>query len=102
MGIFVGCFLAWQCALLVTMFTAFIWPRPQGWPATNLLVQHFSAIVGLPAICVMSFAVVWSFRAISGPIEFEALGFKLRGASGPVILWIATLLALTVSLKLLW
>jgi hypothetical protein len=35
-------------------------------------------------------------------IEFEAAGFKFRGASGPVVLWIFCYLAIVTSIKLLW
>ena len=100
--VFVAVFAAWQIALISAMTIAFIWPRPADWPVTALIVEHFAAIVGLPAICVMAFAVVWSFRTFSGPIEFEVIGFKLRGASGPVVLWVATMLALTLAVRLLW
>jgi hypothetical protein len=41
-------------------------------------------------------------RETTGKLEFEALGFKFRGASGPVVLWVLCYFAITLSIKLLW
>jgi hypothetical protein len=38
----------------------------------------------------------------SGPIEFEGLGFKFKGASGPVVLWVFCFLAIAGAIKLVW
>jgi hypothetical protein len=45
--------------------------------------------------------VVLSLSYVAGPIEFEALGFKFRGASGPVVLWVMCFLALVIGLYVL-
>jgi hypothetical protein len=37
-----------------------------------------------------------------GPIEFEAFGFKLRGASGPIVLWVFCFLSIAAAFQLLW
>jgi hypothetical protein len=42
--------------------------------------------------------VVLVLRAAAGPIEFEVLGLKFRGASGPVVLWIPCFLAIVVGI----
>ena len=39
---------------------------------------------------------------VSGPIEIEVLAFKLNGAAGPVILWIACFLSMVLGIKVLW
>lgn len=39
---------------------------------------------------------------VHGTIAFEGLGFKFRGASGPVVLWVFGYLAIVGSIKLLW
>lgn len=54
----------------------------------DLLQAHFAAIVGLPSAAVASFFLVATLRQASGPIEIDTPGFKLRGASGPIWLWI--------------
>jgi hypothetical protein len=48
-----------------------------------------------------SFSIVSLFKVTNGPIEFEALGFKFHGASGPVVLWLLCFLAVVVSFHLL-
>jgi hypothetical protein len=41
-------------------------------------------------------------KVTSGPIEFEAIGFKFRGASGPIVLWVFCFLSIAVAFHLLW
>ncbi|MGH6823647.1 MAG: hypothetical protein ACREC4_09205, partial [Methylocella sp.] len=59
-------------------------------------------IVGLPTATGVSVAIVVFLRQTDGPIEFEGLGFKLKGAAGQVTMWILTFLAMAVAMKLLW
>jgi hypothetical protein len=48
---------------------------------------HLGAAIGVPLSAIVAFIMVTVFEVKSGPIEFEALGLKFRGASGPIILW---------------
>ena len=68
----------------------------------KILREHSGAVVGLPMAAVLSLWVVTILRYKSGPIEFDVLGFKFRGASGPVILWILCFLIVILGIKLLW
>ncbi len=68
----------------------------------QLLVTHYVAIVGLPTAAIAAFMLMFLFRQSSGPIELEALGFKFKGAAGPVILWVVCFLAMTLALKVTW
>lgn len=54
----------------------------------ELLRDHFAAIIGLPAAAALAFALVVFLRQTDGPIEFEGLGFKFKGAAGQVAMWI--------------
>jgi len=49
----------------------------------------------------LSLLIVLTLRFTVGPIEFEGLGFKFRGASGPVVLWVLCFLAIVAGLMLL-
>lgn len=69
---------------------------------TNLVVGNFAAIVGLPFAAMAAFIVVTLFRQPEQPIEFEGLGFKFKGASGEIVLWIFCFLATSGALHLLW
>jgi len=51
----------------------------------------------LGALCI-----VLLLRLSSGPLEFKAIGFEFRGASGQVVLWVVCFLAMVASVKLLW
>ena len=74
---------------------------PNTW-LTILLDKHYAAMVGTPLSAVTAFCIVTLLEVTSGPIEFEALGFKFRGASGPIVLWILSFLAVGSVFHLLW
>ncbi|MBY0322960.1 MAG: hypothetical protein K2X72_29835 [Reyranella sp.] len=83
---------AW--ALYVVVF------RLPGWQ--RILENHFSAIIGLPSAAAVAFAIVVFLRQTEGPMEFEGLGFKIKGAAGQVFMWICCFLAIAGAIKLLW
>lgn len=70
--------------------------------ALEIITEHFAATVGLPFAAIAALVLVIILEASSGPMEFEALGFRFKGASGQVVLWIAVFLAITLAIKLLW
>lgn len=51
---------------------------------------------------VSAFCIVLILDAKLGRMEFEALGFEFRGASGPVVLWVLSFLAFDFAIWLLW
>ena len=58
------------------------------------LREHFADILGTTMSVMTAMVMVVIFRVAAGPIEFETpFGFKFKGASGPVVLWIFTDLA---------
>jgi hypothetical protein len=67
-----------------------------------VLRDHFAALIGLPAAAALAFALVVFLRQTDGPIEFEGLGFKFKGAAGQVAMWIACFLAIAGAIKLCW
>lgn len=64
--------------------------------------EHFLALVGMPFCALFALVVITLFRATYGDIEFEALGFRFKGASGPIVLWCMALMALVLGAKILW
>jgi hypothetical protein len=78
-----------------------VWLSEDQW-MVNQAKEHFAAVVGLPTAALAALFVVAIFEATTGPIEFEGLGFKFRGASGPIIFWVICFLATSGSIKLLW
>ena len=63
---------------------------------------HPGAVLGLPTAALVALCIVLFLEARSGLIEFEVFGFKFRGASGEIVLWVMCFLAITASVKLLW
>lgn len=68
----------------------------------DVVKQHFQATVGLPLSAIAAMCIVFIFKFVSGNIEFEALTFKFKGASGPVVLWTLCFLAMAGAIKMLW
>jgi uncharacterized membrane protein len=64
--------------------------------------EHFAAVIGLPAAALGALCLVLVLEVKSGPIEFEGFGFKFRGASGEIILWVICFLATAAAINLLW
>jgi hypothetical protein len=64
--------------------------------------RHFAAVVGLPSAALAALFVVLVLRTVAGPIELKIPGFEFRGASGPIIMWIACFLAITFAISHLW
>lgn len=69
---------------------------------TKLVLDNFAAIIGLPFAFLAAFIVVALFRQAEGEIEFEAVGVKLKGAAGQIVLWVICFLAITGAIALLW
>jgi hypothetical protein len=68
----------------------------------QLALQHFPAAIGLPSAAIAALCIVVFLESSSGPIQFEGLGFKFNGASGPIVLWVFCFLAIAGAIKLLW
>lgn len=67
----------------------------------EIALNHFAATVGLPSAALAALCVVF-LESTTGRIEFEGLGFKFKGASGPIVLWVVCFLAIAAAIKLLW
>jgi hypothetical protein len=69
---------------------------------TALVLKHYPTVVGLPSAAAAALFIVLVLKAAAGPIEFEGLGFKFRGASGPVVLWVFCFLAIVAAIRTVW
>ena len=67
-----------------------------------IIREHFAAVVGLPLGAIAAFCIVYVFEYSTGTIELEGMGFKFKGASGPIILWLFCFLAIVMGIKFLW
>ena len=68
----------------------------------KIALDHFAATVGLPSAALVALCIVVFLESSTGPIEFDGLGFKFKGASGPIVLWAFCFLTIAGAIKLLW
>ncbi len=68
----------------------------------QMVQGHPAATIGVAMSAISAFCLVAILEISRGAIEFEALGFKFRGASGPVILWVFCFLVMIFGVWLLW
>jgi hypothetical protein len=68
----------------------------------TIVTEHPAATIGLPICAVIASCIVLLLNATSGPIEFEIPGVKLKGGSGPAVIWVITFLAISYAMKMLW
>jgi hypothetical protein len=92
--------ISFQIIVSVTMF--YVMLRIPGLFET-ILREHFAGILGSAMAVMTAMVIVVIFRVAAGPIEFETpFNFKFKGASGPVVLWILTYLAVVCGMAALW
>jgi hypothetical protein len=72
------------------------------WAWATPLEPIFTAGMSLLMAAALAFVIVTILPIAYGEIEFEALGIKLKGASGPVVLWIICFVVVVAAMKLLW
>ena len=65
-------------------------------------LEHYAATVALPLCALFPLCLVLVLRYTAGPIEFEGMGLKFKGASGPLVMWLLCFLAMVSAVKLLW
>lgn len=87
-------------ALLFILWLVTDWTQPY-WP--KLVEEHFAAIIGLPMAALGAFVIVVFLKQTNKePIEFESIGFKFKGPSGEVVLWLMCFIGITLAIRLLW
>ena len=87
--------------ILAFVILHFIYTSGLGaWKST--IEQHPLGTIGLFGMAIFSFSIVTFLRQTEGPIEFEALGMKFKGAAGQVVLWAFCVVVLSLCAKLLW
>jgi len=65
---------------------------------TELVLRQFPVIIGLPFGALGAFIVVTLLRQREDPLEFEGLGFRLKGAAGEIILWNISFLVIVAAI----
>ncbi len=68
----------------------------------QMVQENPAGTIGVAMSAITAFCLVALLEIARGPIEIEAIGFKFKGASGPVILWVFCFLAIIYGVWLLW
>ncbi len=89
------------CFIIYLAFigSSFFWPG--GW-ISSLFHDHYVFFVGLPFAGFLAYFIVGTLENVRGNIEFEAIGIKFKGASGPIIMWVLVYMAIVLSIKMVW
>jgi hypothetical protein len=85
--------------LAITLLPGFF--RKGDW-RTEVAKNHPLTVAGLPIAGCSSFVVIAFYGAVAGPIKLSLWGLQIEGAGGPVVLWIACLLALALAARMTW
>ncbi len=91
--------VALACYLAFIGLVTFYWQA--GWILV-LFRDHYVFFVGLPFAGLLAYFLVGTLENTRGKIEFEFIGLKFKGASGPIIMWVVVFLALVVSMRVVW
>ena len=88
-----------MCYLALIGLVTFYW---QGGWILDLFRVHYVFFVGLPFAGLLAYFLVGTLENTRGKIEFEFVGLKFKGASGPIIMWVIVFLALVASMRVVW
>ena len=89
------------CVLVLIVVVAPIFLKKEGWRA-EVAKNHPVTIAGIPIAGCSAFVVIAFFGAVDGPIKVSIWGLQLEGASGPVVIWFVTVLALALAARVTW
>jgi hypothetical protein len=95
---------AWTAFFLLYLVIGALWPAivPEGW-FLQMVREHPGGTVGVAISAISAFSVVAVLDVLANdPIEIKVLGFELKGAAGPVVLWVLCFLALVAGGRALW
>jgi len=101
-------FLGWSAVILGGLFMfgttmAVLYHGTTKETLERMVKDHFRALYGIPMMSICSLLLVSFLRVSVGPIELELpFNIKLKGASGPIVLWVLCYLAMVASLMALW
>ena len=69
---------------------------------TSIIMRNYATFFVLPFGAFFAYFLVATLENGRGPIEFEFMTMKFKGASGPIILWLMIFLVLIFALGKLW
>ena len=86
----------------VLLLAILLWRRNFDPIVGCIVVVNFPSIIGIPFCCMGATIVLTLFQQAAKEVEFEGLGFKFKGPSGEIVLWLACFALMVGSVHLLW
>lgn len=102
-GVILGTAL-WSLFFFGYVIVGALWPAaiPDSW-FLRLVTEHPGGTLGVAISAVSAFSVVAVLDVLArDPLEIKFLGFELKGAAGPVLLWVVCFLAMIAGGSALW
>jgi hypothetical protein len=85
--------IIYVAVLLVTSATDFY---------SGFVFQHYLVFFGMPYAGFFAYYLVTALESSRGPIEVEFVGFKFKGAAGPLVFWLLVFLSIQLGFSLFW
>jgi hypothetical protein len=79
-----------------------LWQSTENNWIISTIKEHFAATICLPLAAIAALCLVMLLKFTTGPIEFEGLGVKFKGASGPIIMWAICFLSISGVISFTW
>jgi hypothetical protein len=99
---YVGLGIAVLGMSLITLLIYALWLNRFDPVLADIVKKNFLTIIGLPFASIAAFIVVALFKQSETAIEFKAIGIKLKGAAGEIVLWLVCFVAIVGAIALLW
>jgi hypothetical protein len=102
-GVVVGT-AVWTAFFFAFLVASALFPDvvPDSW-FLRMVREHPGGTLGLAISAISAFSVVAILDVLShDPIEIRLPGFELKGAAGPVVLWVVCFLAIVAGGETLW
>jgi len=102
-GVIIGTAL-WTMFFFGYIIIGALFPKwiPDSW-FLRLVTEHPGGTIGVAIAAVSAFSVVAVLDVLSrDPLEIKFFGFELKGAAGPVLLWVICFLAMVAGGNALW
>ncbi len=72
------------------------------WSVDQIISEHTPAITGLRLVMAAATALIGLLRALEGPFYLDLLGLRVTGAAATLFSWLACVLGLAFSVRILW
>ena len=69
---------------------------------SSLVLRNYLIFFGMPYAAFFAYYLVITLESSRGPIEFEFMSLKFKGAAGPLVFWLLIFLSVQLGFKMFW